>query len=187
MSDCMCTYTGLQVNPMNIQDEDIRPEDIAPALSLLCRGGGHMKQLYTVGQHCLNCANEAKARGWNTRIIFACLLHDASEAYISDIIRPVKQHLKTYITIEETILRTIYQHYGLGVLSQEEQNQVKKIDNALLNYEMPRLMNLPYSLPEPELASTPDLTLKQPQETEKQYLEAVQKLQEELSEADKQN
>ena len=143
MSDCMCTYTGLQVNPMNIQDEDIRTEDIAHALSLLCRGGGHMKQLYTVGQHCLNCANEAKARGWNTRIIFACLLHDASEAYISDIIRPVKQHLKTYITIEETILRTIYQHYGLGVLSQEEQNQVKKIDNALLNYEMPRLMHPP--------------------------------------------
>ena len=64
----MCTYTGLQVNPMNIQDEDIRTEDIAHALSLLCRGGGHMKQLYTVGQHCLNCANEAKARGWNTRI-----------------------------------------------------------------------------------------------------------------------
>ena len=75
----------------------------------------------------------------------------------------------------------------LRALSQEEQNQVKEIDNALLNYEMPRLMNLPYSLPEPELASIPDLTLKQPQETEKQYLEAVQKLQEELSEADKQN
>ena len=92
----------------------------------------------------------------------------------------MKQHLKTYITIEETILRTIYQHYGLGVLSQEEQNQVKKIDNALLNYEMPRLMNLPYSLPEPELASTPDLTLKQPQETEQQYLEAVKKLQKEI-------
>ena len=65
MSDCMCTYTGLLVNPMNIQDGDIRTEDIAHALSLLCRGGGHMKQLYTVGQHCLNCTNEAKARGWN--------------------------------------------------------------------------------------------------------------------------
>ena len=128
----------LLVNPMNIQDGDIRTEDIAHALSLLCRGGGHMKQLYTVGQHCLNCANEAKARGWNTRVIFACLLHDASEAYISDIIRPVKQHLKTYITIEETILRTIYQHYGLGALSQEEQNQHLGNKNPALRPRRPR-------------------------------------------------
>ena len=39
----MHTYTGKQINPLAITQEDIEIKDIAHALSLLCRGGGHLK------------------------------------------------------------------------------------------------------------------------------------------------
>ena len=53
----MHTYTGKQINPLAITQEDIEIKDIAHALSLLCRGGGHLKYFYSVAQHSLNCAH----------------------------------------------------------------------------------------------------------------------------------
>ena len=115
----MHTYTGKQINPLAITQEDIEIKDIAHALSLLCRGGGHLKYFYSVAQHSLNCAHEAKARGYSNQVTLACLLHDASEAYISDIIRPVKAYLPQYIEIESNIMDAIFQKYGLAFLSEE--------------------------------------------------------------------
>ena len=100
----MNTYTGKRFDPMQMTPEEVSLRDIAHALSLLCRGGGHMKYFYTVGLHSLNCAREAASRGWSDRLVLACLLHDASEAYLSDIIRPVKVHLSNYLEIEEQIM-----------------------------------------------------------------------------------
>ena len=66
----------------------------------------------------------------------ACLLHDASEAYISDIIRPVKAYLPQYIEIESNIMDAIFQKYGLAFLSEEEHALWKQIDNDLLAHEL---------------------------------------------------
>lgn len=178
MNHCMCTFTGRQVDPLSLTAEEIRTEDIAHALSLLCRGGGHMKRLYTVGQHCVNCAAEAKARGWGRRVTLACLLHDASEAYISDIIRPVKQHLKLYSEIEDRILAAVFERYGLGRLTEEEWEKVRLIDNELLKREMTELMNLPYELPSARLLSEPDLGSRAPEQTEQEYQRILAELSE---------
>ena len=70
----MNTYTGKRFDPMQMTPEEVSLRDIAHALSLLCRGGGHMKYFYTVGLHSLNCAREAAARGWSNRLVLACLL-----------------------------------------------------------------------------------------------------------------
>ena len=107
----MNTYTGKRFDPMQMTPKEVSLRDIAHALSLLCRGGGHMKYFYTVGLHSLNCAREAASRGWSDRLVLACLLHDASEAYLSDIIRPVKVHLSNYLEIEEQIMQTILTHF----------------------------------------------------------------------------
>ena len=96
----MNTYSGRKFDPMKIAPEDVYLEDIAHALSLVCRGGGQIRWFYSVGQHSINCAHEALARGWSDRMALACLLHDASECYISDVIRPVKVHLQNYLEIE---------------------------------------------------------------------------------------
>lgn len=83
------TYTGLKINPLQPQYHQININDIAHALSYICRGNGHTSTFFSVAQHCINCAKEAKERGYSNKIILACLLHDASEAYICDIPKPL--------------------------------------------------------------------------------------------------
>ena len=99
--------------------------------------------LYSVGQHCLHCAREALARNHSRRVALACLLHDASEAYLSDVPRPFKQHLPQYRALEDRLLAAIYQNYLGGPLTQEEQRQVKQIDDDMLAYDLAYLLNMP--------------------------------------------
>ena len=51
----MNTYSGRKFDPMKIASEDVYLEDIAHALSLVCRGGGQIRWFYSVGQHSINC------------------------------------------------------------------------------------------------------------------------------------
>ncbi|MCI5773938.1 MAG: phosphohydrolase [Erysipelotrichaceae bacterium] len=136
MKTVMNTYNHKIFDPMEMTCEDVDILDIAHALSMLCRGCGHVQFFYSVGLHSINCALEAQARNYPPKIQLACLLHDASEAYISDIIRPVKQHLPKYQEIEHNILSTIFQAFGLE-LSFIEQKMIKEIDDQMLANEMP--------------------------------------------------
>ena len=88
------TYKKKEFYPLSPKTEDIDIEDIAHALSLLCRANGHFKHFYSVGLHSLNCAYEAMARGYSENVVLGCLLHDGSEAYLADITRPVKKPLE---------------------------------------------------------------------------------------------
>lgn len=87
------TVTGKHFYPLNPDPRDIDIEDIAHALSLICRANGHFCRFYSVAQHCIACAGEAAARGHSLEVILGCLLHDASEAYLCDVTRPVKKHI----------------------------------------------------------------------------------------------
>lgn len=177
MHDFMCTFSGLRVNPLNLRNEDIAIEDIAHALSLLCRGSGHLKYFYSVGQHSVNCAKEAQARNWSDTLALTCLLHDASEAYISDIIRPVKKHLANYMQIEDQILAAIFRKFGLGSLTDEDYRKMKTIDNEMLENELSILMN-GYTAPSlPHLYSQPDFRLKESAAVEQEFLSLFKQLQ----------
>lgn len=166
----MNTYTGRQFDPMEITADDVCLEDIAHALSLLCRGGGQLIWFYSVGQHSVNCAREASARGWNDRMVLACLLHDASEAYISDIIRPVKIYLDNYLAIEDKIMKVILKKFGLGDMTPEENEKWKQIDNDILTHELQALLPGERNRLTAPLASVPDLQERPWQETEKNFL-----------------
>lgn len=85
MADWITTYGGIHFFPLDPEADKIEITDVAHALSLICRGNGHVKTFFSVGQHCIHCALEAEARGYGSRIALACLLHDASEAYMSDV------------------------------------------------------------------------------------------------------
>ena len=62
MPHLITTYTGRHFDITNMNPDAICIEDMAHALSLICRGNGHVKTFYSVGQHCLQCAYEAEAR-----------------------------------------------------------------------------------------------------------------------------
>lgn len=176
MKNTMTTFTGRHFDPMQIRTEDICIEDIAHALSLMCRGGGHLKYFYSVAQHSLNCAAEAKARGWSERLQLACLLHDASEAYLSDIIRPVKANLTGYLEIENRIMGKILEKFNLSDLTEEEHRKWKQIDDEILYYELKNLMPGEEDLAAPELCALPDISERNWQSVETDFLRAAHTL-----------
>ena len=101
------TYGGIHFDPLAPRPEQILAEDIAHALSLICRGNGHVRRFYSVAQHSLACSYEAEVRGFSARVQLACLLHDAAEAYLSDVTRPMKALMPQLRAAEERLLDVI--------------------------------------------------------------------------------
>ena len=154
MSEIM-TYTKKMFDPLHPNAELIDIEDIAHALSMLCRANGHFKSFYSVAQHSINCMKEATARGYSDRIQLACLLHDASEAYLSDVTRPVKAELPRYKEIEAPLQETIWNKWLGEPLTEEERKQVFDIDDAILIHEFLNLMDAKIADHIPEIHSIP--------------------------------
>ena len=177
----MNTFTGRIFDPMKMTKQDVCVEDIAHALSLVCRGGGHIRYFFSVAQHSINCANEAAARGWSVRIVLSCLLHDASEAYIADIIRPVKPYLSNYLDIEAQIMEVIYDYFGLADLTEEEKKRCKQIDDEMMEHELHKMMPGEERRPVPELKSEPDFRERPYREVEEEFKCMAAKCMENLS------
>lgn len=166
-SHVMNSYSGKIFDPMQMTENDICIEDIAHALSMMCRGSGQLLYFYSVAQHSLNCAYEAMARGYDVKAILACLLHDASEGYIADIIRPVKQHLKDYYIIENMIMNTIFCKYDLQDVNQQ---LWQSIDNDMLENEFTVMLSHHQSQNVPLLKSKPDFTERNYRDVEQEFL-----------------
>ena len=107
MSEYITTYTGKYFNPTQPNPDLISIQDIAHALSLICRGNGHVQTFWSVGQHCICCAKEAAARGLSDRMVLACLLHDASECYMSDVPTPFKKELPGEVIQDTAQMKSI--------------------------------------------------------------------------------
>ena len=135
-NNCITTYTGRHIDPLHPDPDMICIEDIAHALSLICRGNGQVKTFFSVSQHCINCAREALARGYSRRVAFACLLHDASECYLSDVPRPFKKTLSGYKEQEKNLLDLIYQKYLGSPLNAKEEQLLKEIDDDMLWFDL---------------------------------------------------
>ena len=174
------TYTGLMFDPLIPDEKLIRIEDIAHALSMLCRANGHFKTFYSVGQHCINCAKEAAARGYSTRVQLGCLLHDGSEAYLSDVTRPVKQALPVYLEIEAPLQDAIWNKWLKSPLTEEENKLVFEIDDILLLNEFMALMDTALEDTIPPLQSDVLLGFCGFQETESEYLQLFEALRNKL-------
>jgi len=119
--------SGVMLNILDPDPDKLLIEDIAHALSMQCRFAGHTKEFYSVAQHSLLCSIEAPAK-----LKLEALLHDASEAYIQDIARPLKNKLKEYKLIESTIMTAIAKKFGFNwPLSKK----IKAIDDKILKIE----------------------------------------------------
>jgi hypothetical protein len=136
----MITFSGKSFDPENPQPQQIDLLDIAVALSRIPRFTGHTVFQYSVAQHSLLVA-QLSSRGQRLthdikRIKLLSLLHDADEAYTSDIPSPVKQLLKPAITeVENKIMNAIYSHFRVNPPTPEEKILVKQFDNEAYTIE----------------------------------------------------
>lgn len=130
--DWMQTFTGRAFYPLDPRVDDIVPADIAHALSLICRYGGHVLRFLSVAEHCvlMSYAVAPENALW-------ALLHDATEAYVGDMVRPLKRSMPAYRAAEDRLMAVICERFGLDPDCPAE---VKIADTRILIDERSALM-----------------------------------------------
>lgn len=144
VSSKMVTISGLMVDPLNLRPEDVRIDDIAHHLSMLCRFCGAVREFYSVAEHsvlvCREVELRAYRRGGDLRefryLLMLALLHDACEAYLGDTIRPRKVCYPSMnadeLVVQESILRSL----GLWApVPAEWHLLIKRADDAVCRAE----------------------------------------------------
>jgi len=146
--DWFVTYTGKQFWPLDPRPGDIDIEDIAHALALQARWNGHTTEFYSVASHSVACA-EIGLTEYDVGVARWALMHDAAEAYLSDVIRPLKRYLyfvderendipgnpslmEPFKVIENHLLQLIARYFALPWPIPTE---VSIIDNRMLTTE----------------------------------------------------
>lgn len=129
--DWIQTFTLRRFWPLDPRAEDIVLDDIAHALSMMCRFTGHVHRFYSVAEHSVRVSHRVEALTGDPRVALWGLLHDAGEAYLVDVARPVKLDpgMAFYRDAEATLMRVIAARFGLP---EAEPPSVKQADNELL-------------------------------------------------------
>lgn len=133
MKHWILTHTGKQFSFENPTSDMISLEDIAHALTKMCRFNGHCDRFYSVAEHSLRVSLQLpdQLKLWG-------LLHDATEAYLPDVTRPLKQLLPEFKLIEHKVLVAIAQKFELDLPYAIE---VTKADMRMLKTEKLRLFS----------------------------------------------
>lgn len=131
-SEYIITFTGRRFWPLNPRIEDLCLADIAHALARKCRWGGHTRVTYSVAQHSVHVSQlvAQPCKRW-------ALLHDAAEAYLPDICRPIKQRYPELVAAEERILALVCRRWSLPPVMPPE---VKYADDTMMVTEARDLM-----------------------------------------------
>lgn len=132
------TYTGKRFYFKNPDPSMVCLEDIAHSLSNICRYTGH-GHYYSVAEHSVRVLrwyeeHYPKAPLPERRCV---LLHDATEAYVGDMSKPLKTLLPEYDDIEERVWRVVQNRFGLPDITPE----IKLGDLTLLSSELPIVLN----------------------------------------------
>jgi hypothetical protein len=134
-SNWIQTFTGRQFWPLAPRAEDVCIEDIAHALAMKCRYTGHCTRFYSVAQHSVLASQIVPSNDalW-------ALLHDATEAYLPDVARPVKQEWPEFREWEDRLCAVIAEKFGL---SMPMPDSIKHADLIMLRTERRDLMVTP--------------------------------------------
>lgn len=131
--DWITIQSGTKFWPLDARVGDIDILDIAHALSNICRFGGHTRFFYSVSQHSVLTARRGRSlleRRWG-------LLHDAAEAYLGDVIRPIKRCVPEFKEAELRLMAVIAEKFGLPLPMPPE---VKENEEVVLACEVRDLM-----------------------------------------------
>lgn len=125
--DYISTYTG-RFWPMDPRASEVNIKDIAHSLAMQCRYAGHGRRFYSVAEHSVHLARFVSPQSQ-----LAALLHDATEAYLVDVPRPVKRALAGYKEAEQRVWMAISAAFGLSPILPEE---VHEADSRIIADEM---------------------------------------------------
>lgn len=148
-TDWIMTASGRAFYPLTPKVEDICLEDIAHGLAFVNRFNGHTRFPYSVASHSMKVAGQMAAiDGYELDLRYCvrqlyCLLHDASEAYLGDVPRPLKRldAFAAYRDAERRLQRMIYRAFDLD--PDDEPLELKEIDRRMLRTEQRQLMPPP--------------------------------------------
>jgi len=122
----------------NPNPDDVDIFSIASALSKVCRFGGHCPRFYSVAEHLIHCVTVAEKNGINDHsILKAVMLHDAAEAYIGDMVEPLKLMMPSYEEIEKTIEDAISKRFNVDFKAWH--GVIKEVDRLMLKCEKTQL------------------------------------------------
>jgi len=149
MGDWIATWSGQKFYFDEPKKYDYTIDEIAHALAFQCRFNGHTKAFYSVAQHSILCYRLGKEIAvirdikLTKETTLALLLHDAAEAFIGDVVRPLKRSLPDYQEIEGRIQLAIYDAFLIDKKSIQP-IFVDKVDLAALAYERKHFL-LPFN------------------------------------------
>lgn len=126
------TYSGKVVDFLNPEESMIDITDIAHALSMICRFSGNTTRFYSVAEHSINCSYIVPEH-----LALQALLHDATEAYVGDLNKPLKGICPNYQDIEHHLWLVIANKFGVP---EELDDMVKGADLMMLHEEKIQLL-----------------------------------------------
>lgn len=109
--DWMITFTGKRFWPLDPRADEVCFADVAHALSMVCRYGGHVSRFYSVAEHSVLLARYFLRQGDRPKARRA-LAHDMPEAYTGDVVRPLKQHWQEARAIEARVADVVSEALG---------------------------------------------------------------------------
>jgi len=130
VNNTILTHSGTYFDYASPKPEHVSLGDIAKGLSNTCRFGGQC-QFYSVAEHCWHCAEEGLSIGGRELALHA-LMHDAAEAYVGDMPKPLKNMMPEFRRLEDRVEAVISLKFGLSCLFDQE---VKQIDLRMLKTE----------------------------------------------------
>lgn len=147
-----CWIIGIGGRPIFFDDENFHRNvydlrEMAHALSMLCRFNGHMTRPYSVAQHSVFCSDNVDTVGLNAddrRLVRSyALVHDCSEAFVGDLVRPIKciPEMAFFKVLEERFEKAIHESLGLPEMPEWAEERVKHVDNRALMTERRDLLS----------------------------------------------
>lgn len=130
------TASGMEFDVVNPLPEMFVLDDIARSLSHICRYNGHVPSFYSVAEHSVRVAWQLRFWGCSLDVQMSGLLHDAAEAYVGDMVRPLKRLALlggAHKEMEDRVAALLHQRFG-GTFPHAE--AVHEADREVYNWEV---------------------------------------------------
>lgn len=128
------TFSGKKVNLFDPQEVDINIRDISRGLAYNSHFGGQVPKFFSIAEHCLLVCDLMEREGVEDyNLLMAALLHDASEAYLGDMVKPLKVQMENFQVIENRMQTVIFKKFHLEY--ERNMKKIKPFDKVAQDFE----------------------------------------------------